>query len=155
MAELADAQDLKSWASQGACGFDSHPRHHVFNELQESPIWGKSPKTADFAEMAIKGYFVSVFTIFIHVVTIQLAATFLTLPEQTNNSLISIAVAIGLLLTLLKIPSFLMQMVFFSKGAGMVKHVGGQVMNIMSASKNKETTATTAVVKTPRKTVNL
>jgi hypothetical protein len=113
------------------------------------------PKTADFAEMAIKGYFVSVFTIFIHVVTIQLAATFLTLPEQTNNSLISVAVAIGLLLTLLKIPSFLMQLVFFSKGAGMVKHVGGQVMNIMSASKNKETTAATAAVKTPRKTVNL
>jgi hypothetical protein len=27
VAELADAQDLKSWAPQGACGFDSHPRH--------------------------------------------------------------------------------------------------------------------------------
>jgi hypothetical protein len=113
------------------------------------------PKTADFAEMAIKGYFVSVFTVFIHVVTIQLAATFLTLPEQTNNSLISIAVAIGLLLTLLKIPSFLMQLVFFSKSAGMMKHVGGQMMNIMSASKNKETALTTAAVKTPRKIVNL
>ncbi len=43
------------------------------------------PKTADFAEMAVKGYFVSVFMIFVHVVTIQLAGTFLTLPEQTNN----------------------------------------------------------------------
>ena len=113
------------------------------------------PKTTDFAEMAIKGYFVSVFTIFIHVVTIQLAATFLTLPEQTNNSLISVAVAIGLLLTLLKTPSFLMQLVFFSKGAGMVKHVGGQVMNIMSASKSKETTVASAAVKIPRKTVHL
>jgi hypothetical protein len=28
VAELADAQDLKSWVPQGACGFDSRPRHH-------------------------------------------------------------------------------------------------------------------------------
>ena len=27
MAELADAQDLKSWVAQAACGFDSRPRH--------------------------------------------------------------------------------------------------------------------------------
>ena len=27
MAELADAQDLKSWVPKGAYGFDSHPRH--------------------------------------------------------------------------------------------------------------------------------
>ena len=96
------------------------------------------PKTADFAEMAIKGYFVSVFTIFIHVVAIQLAGAYLTLPTQTPNSLISIAVAIGLLLTLIKIPQFLMQLVIFSKGVGMVKFVGGQMMNIMSAHKNKD-----------------
>ena len=48
-----------------------------------------------------------------------------------------------------------MQLVFFSKGAGMIKHVGGQVMNIMSASKNKDTAAASATVKTARKTVNL
>ena len=29
MAELADAQDLKSWVPKGACGFDSHPRHYL------------------------------------------------------------------------------------------------------------------------------
>jgi hypothetical protein len=28
VAELADAQDLKSWVAQAACGFDSRPRHH-------------------------------------------------------------------------------------------------------------------------------
>jgi hypothetical protein len=33
VAELADAQDLKSWAWQRACGFDSRPRHHLFNNL--------------------------------------------------------------------------------------------------------------------------
>jgi hypothetical protein len=27
VAELADAQDLKSWVAQAACGFNSRPRH--------------------------------------------------------------------------------------------------------------------------------
>jgi hypothetical protein len=81
--------------------------------------------------MAVKGYFVSVFMIFVHVVTIQLAGTFLTLPEQTNNSLISVAVAIGLLLTLLKIPSFMMQLILFSRSVGAVRHVGSQITNVL------------------------
>ena len=29
VAELADAQDLKSWVAQAACGFDSRPRHQM------------------------------------------------------------------------------------------------------------------------------
>jgi len=90
------------------------------------------PKTADIADMAIKGYLVSVFTVFIHVVTIQLAGSFLTLPEQTSNSLISVAVAIGLLLTLLKTPSFLMQLIFSSSRSGVVKKMGNQIMNVIS-----------------------
>ena len=112
------------------------------------------PKTADFAEMAMKGYLVSVFMIFFHVVAIQLAGSFLSLPEQTNNSLISIAVAIGLLLTLLKIPSFLMQLVLFSRGVGMMKHMGSQIVNVMSTDKSA-TGAAAGAVKTPRKTVIL
>lgn len=90
------------------------------------------PKTADLADMAIKGYLVSVFTVFIHIVTIQLAGSFLTLPEQTSNSLISVAVAIGLLLTLLKTPSFLMQLIFASSRSGVIKKMGNQIMNVMS-----------------------
>src|SRR5438552_1435662 len=34
VAELADAQDLKSWVPQGACGFDSRPRQSL------TTIWG-------------------------------------------------------------------------------------------------------------------
>jgi len=114
------------------------------------------PKTADFAEMAIKGYFVSVFTIFVHVVTIQLAGAFLTLPEQTNNSLISIAVAIGLLLTLLKIPSFMMQLILFSRGVGAVRHMGSQITNVMSAdSVGSTVTGGSRAIKTPRRSVKL
>ena len=29
VAELADAQDLKSWVPRGACGFDPRPRHDL------------------------------------------------------------------------------------------------------------------------------
>jgi hypothetical protein len=116
------------------------------------------PKTAEFADMAVKGYLVSVFTIFLHVVTIQLASAFLTLPEQTDNSLISIAVAIGLLFTLLKMPSFLMQMVFFSRSVGTVKRMGSQIINVMSADSATGSDSAGKVarsVKTARKTVNL
>ncbi len=114
------------------------------------------PKTADFAEMAVKGYFVSVFMIFVHVVTIQLAGTFLTLPEQTNNSLISVAVAIGLLLTLLKIPSFMMQLILFSRSVGAVRHVGSQITNVLSTDSSATASSKAArSVTTPRKTVHL
>jgi len=111
------------------------------------------PKTADFAEMAIKSYLVSVFMIFIHVVTIQLAGSFLALPEQTNNSLISIAVAIGLLLTLLKIPSFLMQLILFSRSVGTVKHMGSQIINVLSTDSAHK--GTLGGGKTPRKTISI
>ena len=114
------------------------------------------PKTADFAEMAVKGYLVSVFTIFIHVVTIQLAGTFLSLPEQTNNSLIAIAVAIGLLLTLLKIPSFMMQLILFSRSVGAVRHMGSQITNVLSTDSSSNVAYKgTKSVKTPRKAVDL
>ncbi|MBI2325859.1 hypothetical protein HYU91_00530 [Candidatus Collierbacteria bacterium] len=118
-------------------------------------LWAM-PKTSDFAEMAIRGYFVSVFTIFVHVVTIQLAAAFLTLPEQTGNSLISIAVAIGLLLTLLKIPTFLMQLILFSSRVGSVKQMGNHIINVMSADSAGNTVSHgMKSVKTPRKSVDL
>jgi len=114
------------------------------------------PKTADFAEMAVKGYLVSVFTIFVHVVTIQLAGTFLTLPEQTNNSLISVAVAIGLLLTLLKIPSFMMQLILFSRSVGAVRHMGSQITNVLSTDSSSNVSYKGArAVKMPRRSANL
>jgi hypothetical protein len=111
------------------------------------------PKTADFAEMAVKSYFVSVFMIFIHVVTIQLAGSFLTLPEQTNNSLISIAVAIGLLLTLLKIPGFLLQLMLFTRSVGAVKQMGSQIVNVMSTSSSEKAIPHRA--KKPRRSISL
>ena len=51
MAELADAQDLKSWVPKGACGFDSRPRH------QDSPInTGNNQSIDDLRDLIITDY---------------------------------------------------------------------------------------------------
>jgi hypothetical protein len=117
------------------------------------------PKYSDIAETAIKTYIVSVFMIFVHVVTIQLAASYLVLPGQTNNSLLSIAVAIGLFFMLIKIPSVMMQMVLFTSSSGAIKKIGGQIMNVISTNNSSTQTRATSVrnanVKVPRKVVSI
>lgn len=120
------------------------------------------PKFSDFAEIAIKSYLVMVFTVFVHVVIIQLAASFLTIPGNTNNGLISIAVGIGLFFTLLKTPSFLMQLVFYNSGRLMVRKIGAQIMNIMTSSSENTSKATAVtdsvgkrMVKVPRRAVSI
>lgn len=119
-------------------------------------LWAM-PKTSDFAEIAIKSYVVTVFVVFVHVVIIQLASSFLTIPGNSNNSLISIAVGIGLFFTLLKTPSVMMQMVMYTSGSGMVKKMGGQIMNVIttdnSGSASRARAVEGAVVKTPRRVV--
>jgi hypothetical protein len=91
------------------------------------------PRFSDFAEVSIKAFLVLVFTVFIHVVMIQLASAFLTLPGQMGtNSLISLLVGIGLLLTLLKTSSFMMQLMFYTTGKSALQKVGGQIMNVIS-----------------------
>jgi hypothetical protein len=93
------------------------------------------PKTADFAEISIKAFFVTVFTVFVHIVIIQLASAFLAIPGQVgSNSLLSILIAIGLLFTLLKTPSFMMQLIFYNTGKTMVRKVGSQIMNVLTSN---------------------
>lgn len=124
-------------------------------------IW-TLPKFADTAEMAVKTYLVSVFMIFIHTVVIQLAGSFLALPESNENSLISIAIAIGLFLTLLKVPSLMMQAVLYTSRSGALKKIGGQIINVISTDNSSSatraaaattSTPSTAEVKTKRKVV--
>lgn len=93
------------------------------------------PKFSDFASAAFKSYFVTVFMVFVHVVILQLAAAFLTLPGNNTNSLVSIALAIGLFFTLLKVPSVMMQMVLYSSGTNIFTRVGGQIINAVMAPK--------------------
>jgi hypothetical protein len=113
------------------------------------------PKFSDFAEISIKTYLVTIFTVFVHVVIIQLASAFLTLPGQSGtNSLISILTAVGLFFMLLKTPSFMMQMMFYNTGRGVIKKMGAQIMNVISSQKqNSSQQAVREVVKTPRRVV--
>jgi hypothetical protein len=118
------------------------------------------PKFSDFAEIATKTYLVTVFMVFVHVVIIQLASAFLTLPEHTENSLVSIAVAIGLFFTLAKTPSMLMQMTYYTSGNGMFKKLGSQLINVLSTHSSPgryaaaPATKAHRVVRAPRKVIS-
>lgn len=95
-------------------------------------LWA-SPKFSDLAEGAMRSYLVAVFMVFIQVVIIQLASAFLSLPEQSGNSLILIAVAVGLFLTLLKVPGSLNNMIFYVSGQRGFKKLGNQLINVVSS----------------------
>jgi hypothetical protein len=115
------------------------------------------PKFSDFAEISIKAYFVTVFSMFVNVVVIQLASSFLTIPGNTDNPLMSIAVGIGLFFVMLKIPSTLMQMVFYTSGIRSIFKIGGHILNALTASNSSSATRAETVSReniTPRKAVN-
>lgn len=116
------------------------------------------PKFSDFAFIAVKTYLVSVFIVFVHVVIIQLASSFLTLPEHSENSLISIAVGIGLFITLLKTPNLMMQMVMYTSNSGAMKKLGNQIINVMTtdnASTGSRISAKNAAAQVTKKQVKL
>lgn len=107
------------------------------------------PKFADYAEISVKTYITSVFSIFVHVVLIQLASAFLAVPGQTGtNSLLSILIGIGLLFTLLKTPSIMVQLVMYSGGRQIIKKLGGQIMNVVASAGEATATATKAATGT-------
>ena len=95
------------------------------------------PKLKHITEVATKLYMTNVFTVFIHVIIIQLASSFIILPEHSENSLIAIAIAVGLFLTLLKTQTMLMHMVLFTAGGGIVKGIGNQLSNVLTGKENK------------------
>lgn len=112
------------------------------------------PKFSDFAEISVKTYIMTILTVFVHVVMIQLASAFLALPQQVGtNSLISVLVAIGLLFTLLKTPSVMVQLLFYNTGRGMVRKMGGQIMNVITNKRDAVVPRQEPprVIKVPRK----
>lgn len=116
------------------------------------------PKFSDTAFIAVKSYVVTVFVVFVHVVIIQLAGSFLTLPEHTENSLISIAVGIGLFISLLKTPQMMMQMVFYTSRTGTFKKLGNQIINVISTDNSSSVTrasAQNAANKVPKKVIQV
>ena len=97
-----------------------------------------TPKFTGFAESAFRAYLVMIYSLFIHVVIIQLASAFFALPNQAGtNPLVSILVGIALLSLLLKTTSATMQLVLASQATGSIQKIGGQVMNVLAAGATK------------------
>lgn len=95
-----------------------------------------TPKFGGFAETAGKTYLVTVFSLFVHVVIIQLASSFLLLPDQVGaNPFISILVGIAMFSLLLKTTSTMTQLILSSQTTGLFTKMGSQLMNVMSANK--------------------
>jgi len=100
------------------------------------------PGFTDFATIAAKSYFITIFTVFVHVVIIQLASSFLTLPGQTGtNSFISLLVGIATLFTLLKVPAMIIQFAFYSASSSVMRTLGGQILHVFSSSKSEADTS--------------
>lgn len=115
------------------------------------------PKFSDFAEISAKAYLTTIFSIFVHVVVIQLASAFLTVPDQVGtNSLISILVGVGMLLTLLKTQSFMVQLMFYNSTRALTKKIGGQIMNVLSSKQTLPALISSPrSVSTPRKVIKV
>jgi hypothetical protein len=116
------------------------------------------PGFTDFATIAMKSYFITIFTVFVHVVIIQLASSFLTLPGQSgSNALISVLVGIATFFTLLKVPAMIIQFAFYSASSSVMRKLGGQIINVFTSSKQEadKTTSGQDSGITPRKTVAL
>ncbi|MEI8143815.1 MAG: hypothetical protein WCG48_04370 [Candidatus Berkelbacteria bacterium] len=96
------------------------------------------PITTDFASNLFKVYFVTIFTIFVHVVIIQLASAFLTIPGQYGtNPVISIMIGIALFSLLLKSTATAMQLALAGGTSGAIKKLGSQLFNVMSSNATK------------------
>lgn len=100
-----------------------------------------SPKMADFVGNATKIYFITVFTVFLHVIIIQLASAFLTVPGQAGtNPIISILVGITLFSVLLKSTSMTINLAMSAQAGNSLKKISSQIINVISSS-SKETRA--------------
>lgn len=96
------------------------------------------PSMADFAGNLFKAYFVTIFTVFIHVVIIQLASAFLTVPDQVGaNPVISILIGIALFSILLKSTAMTVQLALASGTTNSMKKLGGQIINVISSANIK------------------
>lgn len=101
-----------------------------------------SSKMSDFVGNAVKIYLITLFTVFIHVIIIQLASAFLTVPGQVGeNPIIAILVGIALFSVLLKSTSISVQLAMSSQAGNTLKKFSTQVINVISSGKNAATGA--------------
>lgn len=107
------------------------------------------PKMTGFAESAAKAYLVTIFSLFVHVILIQLACSFLTIPGQVgSNPFIAALVGIALFSLLLKSTSMMIQLVLTSQTSGMFRKFSSQVLNVLTPASG--TTKAAGAAKTAR-----
>lgn len=111
-----------------------------------------SSKMTDFVGNAVKIYIVTILTVFLHVVIIQLASSFLTVPGQVGeNPIIAILIGIALFSVLLKSTSVTVQLAMSSQAGNTLKHYSTQIINVLSAKNGKSSQAAGSVAKTATK----
>lgn len=97
-----------------------------------------SSKMSDFVGNAVKIYLVTVFTVFVHVIIIQLASAFLTVPGQIGeNPIIGILVGVALFSVLLKSTSVTVQLAMSSQAGNTLKKFSTQITNVISSTSSK------------------
>lgn len=109
------------------------------------------PGFRDFSETAIKTYITTIFTLFVHVVILMLAASLFTgMSATTDNNvpdtLMAMVVGLATVMALLKTQSVMMQFSYVSMGSRNMRKLGGQFMNGVSYMTGKgKAVASTAV----------
>ena len=96
------------------------------------------PSFRDFSVSAIKTYIMTIFVLFVHVVTLLLAATLFVGMSATDgdnqvpNVLMSMVIGLATVLTLLKTQGVMMQFSYVGMGARNARKLGSQFMNGVS-----------------------
>jgi len=96
------------------------------------------PSFRDFSVSAIKTYIMTIFVLFVHVVTLMLAATLFVGMSATDgnnqipNVLMSMVIGLATVLTLLKTQGVMMQFSYVGMGARNARKLGAQFMNGVS-----------------------
>jgi len=108
------------------------------------------PGFRDFSETAIKTYMTTIFTLFVHVVILLLAASLFAGmasvgPNQIPDTLISMVIGLATVLALLKTQGVMMQFSYASMGARNTRKLSGQFMNGVSYMTGKGTGAAKVV----------
>lgn len=108
------------------------------------------PGFRDFSETAIKTYLTTIFTLFVHVVILQLAASLLTGMSVTHGGevpsvLMAMIAGLATILILLRTQSVMMQFSYVSMGSRNIRKLGGQFVNGVSYMAGKGRAAASAV----------
>lgn len=119
------------------------------------------PGFRDFSETAIKTYLMTIFTLFIHVVILLLAASLFTgMSASSGNklpdTLMALVVGIATVFALLKTQSVMMQLSYVGMGPRSMRRLGGQFMNGVSYLTDRATSGRkAAAAKTSRRSTAL